>query len=315
MLKLEGLTAFIAVVEAGTFSEAARRLRLSKSVISQRVADLEAALGARLVQRTTRSLGLTEDGLLFHRRALRIAADIAAATSELSEHRGALVGPLRLSAPVSFGVLHLAPALFPFLREHPGLELTLDLDDRFIDAAAGGYDAVIRHGTLRASGLVAKKFARSRRFLVGSPGYLDAVGRPRALGDLERQRAIIFTHRGGADWRFVGARGAVSVRGIPVLAVNSGIVMRDAAIAGLGLALLPTFLIHEALANGLLEVVDVGLEPESATLALTYPKDRKPPAKVIALTQALRAAFGNPPYWDLPSPRTQAVVRPSAENR
>jgi len=138
MLKLEGLTAFIAVVEAGTFSEAARRLRVSKSVVSQRVADLERTLGARLVQRTTRKLALTEDGVVFHRRAVRIATELGEATSELSERRGALVGPLRLSAPVSFGVMHLAPALYPFLREHPGLELTLDLDDRFVDAAAGG---------------------------------------------------------------------------------------------------------------------------------------------------------------------------------
>ena len=299
-LKLEGLTAFIAVIEAGTFSEAAKRLSISKSVVSQRIADLEKVLGARLVQRTTRKLALTEDGLLFHRHALRIAGDLAEATSELSERRGALVGPLRLSAPVSFGVLHLAPALYPFLRENPGLELTLDLDDRFVDAAAGGYDAVIRHGTLRSSGLVARRLARSSRFLVASPAYLAQAGRPRDLRALEAHRAIVFTQRGGADWRFVGSRTAVSVRGAHALAVNSGIVMRDAAIAGVGIALLPTFLVHDAIADGRLEVVDVGLVPEPATLALVHPRDRKPAAKVVALTQALRRAFGDPPYWDIP---------------
>ena len=299
-LKLEGLTAFIAVIEAGTFSEAAKRLSISKSVVSQRIADLEKVLGARLVQRTTRKLALTEDGLLFHRHALRIAGDLAEATSELSERRGALVGPLRLSAPVSFGVLHLAPALYPFLRENPGLELTLDLDDRFVDAAAGGYDAVIRHGTLRSSGLVARRLARSSRFLVASPAYLAHAGRPRDLRALEAHRAIVFTQRGGADWRFVGSRTAVSVRGAHALAVNSGIVMRDAAIAGVGIALLPTFLVHDAIADGRLEVVDVGLVPKPATLALVHPRDRKPAAKVVALTQALRRAFGDPPYWDIP---------------
>jgi DNA-binding transcriptional LysR family regulator len=302
MLKLEGLNAFIAVVEAGTFSEAARRLRISKSMVSQRVADLERSLGARLVQRTTRKLALTEDGVLFHRRALRIAADLTEATTELSERRGALVGPLRLSAPVSFGILHLAPALYPFLRENPGLELTLDLDDRFVDAATGGYDAVIRHGALRPSGLVAKRLARSSRVLVASPEYLARAGRPHDLRSLETHRAIVFTHRGGADWRFVGSR-AVSVRGIPALAVNSGLVMRDAAIAGLGISLLPTFLVTDAVADGRLEVVDVGLEPEPATLALAYPRDRRPPAKVVALERTLRRAFGNPPYWDLPRRR------------
>lgn len=303
MLKLEGLSAFIAVVEAGTFSEAARRLRVSKSVVSQRVADLERALGARLLQRTTRKLALTEDGVVFHRRALRIASELGEATTELSDRHGALVGPLRLSAPVSFGVLHLAPALYPFLREHPGLELTLDLDDRFVDAAAGGYDAVIRHGTLRSSGLIARRLARSSRVLVASPEYLARAGRPRDLRSLEAHRAIVFTHRGGADWRFVGSRTAVSVRGVHALAVNSGIVMRDAAIAGLGIALLPTFLVHEAVVQSRLHVVDVGLVPEPATLALAYPRDRKPAAKIVALTQALRRAFGDPPYWELPATR------------
>jgi len=305
MLKLEGLTAFVTVVEAGTFSEAARRLRISKSVVSQRVAELERTLGARLVQRTTRRLALTEDGLLFHRRALRIAGDIADATTELSERRGALIGPLRLSAPVSFGILHLAPALFPFLREHPGLELTLDLDDRFVDAGAGGYDAVVRHGTLRVTGLVAKRLARSSRVLVASPEYLERAGRPTDLAGLKAHRAIVYTHRGDSDWRFRGEAGAVSVRGTPALAVNSGIVMRDAAIQGLGIALLPTFLIHDAVKDGRLEVIDVRLEPEPATLALVYPKDRTPPAKVTALAHALRRAFGDPPYWDL-------ALRPAA---
>ena len=209
---------------------------------------------------------------------------------------------------MSFGILHLAPALFPFLRKHPGLELTLDLDDRFVDASAGGYDAVVRHGTLRATGLVAKRLARSSRVLVASPAYLARAGRPSALADLKAHRAIVYTHRGDSDWRFQGEAGAVSVRGTSVLAVNSGIVMRDAAIQGLGIALLPTFLVHDAVIDGRLEVVDVRLEPEPATLALVYPKDRTPPAKVIALADALRRAFGDPPYWDL-------GIRPAAASR
>ena len=135
---------------------------------------------------------------------------------------------------------------------------------------------------------------------IASLSELRPPAAPRDLRALEGHRAIVFTQRGGADWRFIGSRAAVSVRGMPVLAVNSGIVMRDAAIAGLGIALLPTFIVHDALADGRLEVVDVGLEPEPATLALAYPKDRKPPAKVLALGRALRQAFGDPPYWDRP---------------
>src|SRR5215207_1880046 len=130
MIKLDGIVAFVAVADAGSITEAARRLRLSKSVISERLAELERELGASLVQRTTRRLTLTEDGSDFLARATHIVQEVAEAAAELSERHGTLAGPLRVSAPVSFGTLHLGPALLPFLEEHPALELTLDLDDR-----------------------------------------------------------------------------------------------------------------------------------------------------------------------------------------
>ena len=139
MLKLDGIATFVAVAEAGSLSEAARRLRLAKSVVSERLAELERSLGTALLHRTTRRLALTEDGAAFLERAAQITREVEEAAADMAERRGTLAGPLRLAAPVTFGRMHLGPALYPFLAQHPRIELTLELDDRRVDAAADGY--------------------------------------------------------------------------------------------------------------------------------------------------------------------------------
>ncbi len=297
MMKLDGIAAFVTTAEAGSISEAARRLGHAKSVVSERLAELERSLGARLVQRTTRKLALTEDGLTFLPRAQRILFEAEEASAEMAARRGTLSGSLRISAPVGFGVMHLGPAICTFLARHPGIDLTLELDDRFVDAAADGFDAVLRHGIVRDNRLVAKRLSTSRRLLVASPAYLAEAGVPNSLADLETHRAILYANRDG-DWRFVGAEGGVVVRPQPVLRVNNGLVMRDAALAGLGIALLPTFFVHEQLSNASLVHVDVGVEAEGAELYIAYPRDRSASAKVSALTESLRSSFGDPPYWN-----------------
>jgi len=272
-------------------------LNLSKSVVSERLVELERSLGAHLVQRTTRKMSLTEDGLAFLERARRIMRDATEAAAEIAERRGALVGPLRMSAPVSFGCLHLGPALYRFLAGNPGIELTLDLEDRFVDVEADGYDAVIRHGPIRDNRLVAQRLASSRRILVASPAYLAAHGKPTSLSDLEDQRAIVYTNR-EADWRFLGPDGATVIRPATSLRVNNGLMMRDAAVAGLGITLLPIFMIQPELGCGSLVTVDVGREAEGAEIYVAYPMGRGASAKLRALIEFLRQAFGDPPYWD-----------------
>jgi len=194
--------------------------------------------------------------------------------------------------------LHLGPALYPFLERHPRIELTLELDDRRVDAAADGYDAVVRHGAVADSRLVAWRLAPSRRVLVAAPSYLVRAGVPATVTELERHHGIFYTNRGVADWRFQGADGAVVVRGRVALQVNNGDVMRDAAIAGLGLALLPSFLVADACRSGVLRVVELEVEPESEFVYIAHPEGRRPSAKLRALVQCLRDAFGEPPYWD-----------------
>ena len=255
-------------------------------------------LAASLLQRSTRKLSLTEDGAAFLARAVRIVREVQDAAADLAERRGQLSGPLRISAPVTFGRMHLGPALYAFLARHPHIQLTLDLDDRRVDASSDGFDAVVRHGPLQDAYLVAWQLATSRRVLVASPAYLRAHGTPRSSAELEDHRGIFYTHRGGADWRFMHADGTRIVRAQPAMVLNNGDMMRDAAAAGLGIALLPLFIVSDALAAGALSVIDAGVEAEQEYIYIAHPHGRHPSVKLRALAAWLQEAFGSPPYWD-----------------
>lgn len=300
MIKLDAIASFIAIAESGSISEAARRMRLSKSVVSERLAELETSLGASLLHRTTRKLTLTEDGHAFLARAQRIAEEISGAAADMEERRGLLVGPLRISAPVTFGRLHLGPALYSFLKRHPKIEMTLDLDDRRVDVGASGYDAVIRHGPIADSRLMAWKLAPSRRVLVASPAYVAEHDKPASVEALAGHRGIFYTNRGTADWRFVADDGdTITVRGRLGMALNNGDMIRDAAIAGLGIALLPMFIAGEALRSGELLPIDIGVQPAEEFIYIAHADGRRPSAKLRALADHLRTAFGDPPYWQI----------------
>lgn len=297
MMKLDGLAAFVATVDETSISAASRRLGLAKSVVSERLAELERTLGVTLLQRSTRRLTLTSAGESLLPRARRILRELEEAAAEVDASSGKLAGPLRISAPVGFGVLHLGPAIAGFLRDHPDIEMALELDDGFVDAAAGGFDAVLRHGAIGDGRLIARRLARSRRLLVASPAYLAAQGTPASLTDLERHRGVLYANR-ASDWRFaVGSAWSV-VRPRTALRVNNGLVMRDAALAGLGLALLPTFFVHAEIRSGALVEVDIGWPAEGAELFLTYPRDHGAAPKIRALGDSLRRSFGDPPYWE-----------------
>lgn len=297
MMKLEGVAAFVAVAEAGSISEAARRLGLAKSVVSERVAELERLLGASLMQRTTRKLSLTGEGEMFLERARRIIRETVEAQAEIVERRGSLSGPLRLAGPIGFGTLHLGRMLNGFLAAHPNIDLSIDLDDKFVDVAADGYDAVIRHGPIQDTRLIAKRLASSRRLLVAAPSYLEKHGVPKSLDELDRSCAILYSNR-SADWRFKSGERETILRPRACLRVNNGIVMRDAALAGLGIALLPTFFTYRQLADGTLRQIDVGSQAEGAELYIAYTRNRSASAKLAALTEWLRTEIGTPAYWE-----------------
>jgi DNA-binding transcriptional LysR family regulator len=185
------------------------------------------------------------------------------------------------------------------LAENPKIDLTLDLDDRFVSILADCYDAVVRHGPIVDEHVVVKRLAPSRRFLVAAPTYLEKFGKPNSLAALEQHKGIVYSNRGMTDRRFKASRGFVTARPLRALRVNNGLLMRDAAAAGLGLALLPAYFIHKELASKKLIIVDVGVEAEGASIYIACPEDRRGSAKLRALTVWLRDAFGDPPYWEL----------------
>lgn len=297
-MKLDGIASFVAVADEGSISEAARTLRLSKSVVSERLAELERSLGATLLHRTTRRMSVTEDGAAFLTRARRILREVSDAATDLAERRGTLSGPMRISAPVTFGRLHLGPALYPFLAANPDIELSLELDDRRVDIASGVYDGVLRHGTIDDNRLMVWPLAPSRRVLVASPDYLARHGMPATIAELDEHKGIFYTNRGVADWRFVTADGVEIVRARIGLRVNNGDMIRDAALAGLGIALLPLFIAGPDIRAGSLKVIDVGVRPTPEFIYLAHPEGRRPTAKLRALADHLKAAFGDPPYWE-----------------
>ncbi|HEU4484787.1 MAG TPA: LysR family transcriptional regulator [Povalibacter sp.] len=296
-MKLDGIVAFIAVAEGGSINEAARQLRLSKSAVSERLTELERGLGTHLLQRNSRQLALTEDGAAFLLRARRIAAEAHEAADELAHRRGEMSGPLRIAAPRGFGDGPLGPALYSFMERHPGITVTAEFDDRVGDAA-GGHDAMIRIAGGEMPKLATQVLTISRRTLVAAPSYLSQFGRPRCVDDLANHRAIHYMERAPDDWTFRSANETMIARVAPRLRVTSCTAMRDAAIAGLGIAALPTFHSHGALRRGALEIIDIGADPDITPIVIAYRNGIRPSAKLSALIEHLQQTFGNPPYWD-----------------
>ena len=302
MDRLAALEAFAKVAETQSFSEAARRLRSSKSAVSRHVAALEADLGARLFHRTTRSLTLTEAGRDYFARTSRILADLAEANASVTQLQAAPRGRLRVNAPMSFGFLHLAPALGDFLARYPEIELDVTLTDRFVDLIDEGVDVAVRIGTLTDSSLVARRLASIRRVLCASPDYLKTHGKPQTPDDLKAHDCLSNTNINiTREWRFIhpedGSPWTIEVKG-PMNA-NSGDMLRVAALRGHGFVHLPTFIVGEDLKAGTLVSVLESYIAQDLTLNAVYPTARHLSPKVRAFVDFLSERYcGDKPYWD-----------------
>jgi len=234
----------VAVVDAGSFVKAADSLGLSKAAVSRYVADLEARLGVRLLQRTTRRLSLTEAGQVFYTRSKELLAGVDEAEAELTSRSGAASGLLRINAPVTFGILHLAPLWGLFRSQYPDVALDLTLADRVVDLVEEGYDMAIRIATLPSSTLVSKRLASTRMLLCASPAYLAAHGTPLHPRELAGHAVIAYTYWAAKDeWHFDGPEGTVSVTTRPCIHANNGDTCRAAALAHQGIILQPSFLV------------------------------------------------------------------------
>lgn len=300
--KLEDIETYLAVVEAGSVSAGALRLNLAKSVVSERVARLERALGAKLLHRSSQGVTPTDRGVDYYQRSRAVLDQLDAAAEAISEDEGALAGLLRIAAPMSFGARWLGPTLFPLLREHPQLSVALDLDDRRVDLLAGGYDLGIRSGRLADSSLVAKRLARSRLIVCGNPGYVAKHGTPATLEELAQHATIGYSLvPADQSWQFEPARKGDAPRTVTTrcrIVINNGDAMREAAIAGLGLVILPSFIVADALRAGTLVDAAPELRPVGSDVWAIYPHSRHPSRKVRVIIEHLRKAFRDGALWE-----------------
>jgi len=301
-MKLDDIGAFAAVVETGSVSAAARRLGVAKSVVSKRVTELERSLGASLLKRSPRSMTLTDRGRTFYERARAIVAALDEAASAVREKEGELRGLLRIAAPMSFGTMYLGEMLWPLLRQHPALEVAIDLDDRAVDLLGSGYDLGIRIGALADSSLIGRKLADIPRVLCASPKYLASAGTPSSLDELPAHDCVGYAHlAAGQVWQFQPTRGSSEVRSVRVksrFVANNGELMRAAAVAGLGLLMVPEFIAAEGLRAGALTRVLPGCRPVPTALHALYPRDRHGSPRIRTVVEHLAAAMRPRPPWE-----------------
>lgn len=298
----DNISAFLQVVESGSISAAALRLNLAKSVVSKRITHLEEQLGVELLYRSTRGVVPTDEGLAFHKRARDIMQQLDTAADELIDRGDCLCGQLRITAPMSFGTLYLGPLLFPLLSKHPRLGVAVNYDDRFADLVGEGYDLAVRIGRLQDSSLIARKLAPSRRIVCCSPDYARRTGLPATLEEIPDHTCIGYANVHSSQiWQFEPDSPGGEIRSLVIrsrIVLNNGEAMRDAAIAGLGLVLLPRFIAAQALVNGQLIPACPDVHPVSDTIHAVYPRTHHVARKVRAVIDHLIAALAGQPPWD-----------------
>ncbi|MEM8545392.1 MAG: LysR family transcriptional regulator [Cyanobacteria bacterium P01_H01_bin.119] len=301
MDKFESLRAFTQVVEAGGFAAAAREMGLSRSAVNKLVMNLEDDLKAQLLHRTTRKVTPTETGLAFYERSIAILADLAEAERSACQQQSEPKGRLRINAPMTFGTLHLAPAIADFLSQYPEVQVELALSDRFIDPIEEGFDLTIRIAQPPTSAsLIVHRLVTARRVICASPAYLNQHGTPSHPDDLKHHSCLHYGCLASqSQWQLTyksEKQYAVNIKG--VLCSNNGEALRDAAVRGLGITLLPTFIVGGDLRAATLQTVLSDYQPVEIAVYVVYPVNRHLSTKVQLMTDFLRDRFGDCPEWD-----------------
>ena len=296
---LADIAVFVRVVERGSFTLAADELSLSRAVVSKYVSRLENRLGARLLHRTTRRLSLTEAGAALFEASRGALERIEEAEGAVARFQAAPRGRLRVSAPMSFGILHLGPALADFARAFPDVSLDIRLDDRYVNLVEDGIDVAVRIGQLTDSSLVARKLGTTRAVACASPAYLAEHGEPDDPEELAGHDCLIYSYLAAGVWRFT-ARGG---REIPVavsgpIRINNGIVLAEAAIAGGGVLVTPSFYVAPMLRDGRLKRILTAYRLPELGIYAVYPQRAHVPPKVRAFIDYLAARFGRKPDWE-----------------
>lgn len=311
---LADLGLFARVVESRSFSAAAERSGIAKSAVSRRIALLERRLGVQLLRRTTRRLYVTPEGARFYEHCAKLLESAREAEASLAGAENEVRGTIRVSAPVTFSEMHLGQALAAFLKRHPEASIRLSAEDRLVDVVGEGFDLVIRISRLKDASFVAKRLATDRLIVVGSPAYLDARGRPQRPEDLVHHDCLHYELVPlAAEWRFRGADGPIAVPVKGSFSATNGSVLREAALAGLGLAVLPSFMVAPDLAAGRLEVVLGGARRAEIGIFGVVASARGLPLRVRALLDHLSRWFADVD-WENPkfAPAADRKKRPRA---
>jgi DNA-binding transcriptional LysR family regulator len=299
MQNLNDMVTFARVVEASGFTEAARRMGASKSRVSKTIARLEEDLGVRLLNRSTRGLSLTEIGAAFYEHCVRIADEATQAAELVNQLQSEPRGVLKITAPVAFGRLHVAPAIADYLTLYPRVRLDMTTTDRVVDLVSEGYDLAIRIEREPSLHHVARELAPVRRVVCATPGYFARFGTPASPQDLTNHNCLQYTHFGSQGaWRLQGDGGEIVVPVTGSFRVNDDDVLSRAVIGGLGVALLPTFIIGQELQAGRLQSVLSHYVPLERHIYAVHLPNPHLPVKVRGFIDFLQARFGPVPYWD-----------------
>ena len=301
MDRFENMGTFIRVVEAGSISGAADRLGVAKSAVSRRLKELEEHLGVELFHRTTRQMNLTETGRAFYHQCVRILEDVLEAELTTSQAHGTLKGSLKIALPSSFGLMHMGPAISEFLKEHPQIKFDLDFNDREVDLIQEGFDLAIRIANLPDSSLIARRIAPIQAVMCASPAYLEHMGTPQSPDELIEHQCLVYSLlRDFEYWHLSDAKGKVIKTKIrPYLKSSTGEFLRDAAVAGMGIVLAPSFIVYKEIERGALVPILKDYKPPQINAFAIYPQTRHLSQRVRAFVDLLVKRFEGTPYWDI----------------
>lgn len=299
MGQLEDMDTFVRIVDTGSISQAANQLGMVKSAISRRLNDLEVRLGTQLLNRTTRKSSLTEAGQNYYERSLQILSDVREVNEATSKSRATITGTLKISAPLSFGLLHMPSIINEFSDLHPDLVIHIDFNDRQIDLIDEGYDIAIRIADLKDSSLMALKLAPIRNILCASPDYIARMGEPQDPQDLKGHHILRYTNAPSNIWHFTGQDGQKHAVTLPIkIYSNNGDFLQSLAVQGQGIIHSPTFIVWREIASGeLVKILDHYQSPPLNAYAV-YPPTRHLAARLRLFIDFLKVKFNGEPYWD-----------------
>ena len=301
MDRFENMGAFIRVVEAGSISGAADRLGVAKSAVSRRLKELEEHLGVELFHRTTRRMNLTDTGRAFYHQSVRIMEDVLEAELATSQAHATLKGSLKIALPSTFGLMHMGPAINEFSQANPKIEFDLDFNDREVDLIQEGFDLAIRIANLPDSSLIARRLAPIQFVMCASPAYLEQMGTPQSPDELSKHQCLVYSLiRDFEYWYLTDSNGReIKIKIRPYLKASTGEFLKDAAVEGQGIILLPSFIAYKEIERGaLVQILKEYKLPQMDAYAI-YPQTRHLSQRVRAFVDFLVKRFEGTPYWDL----------------